>query len=61
VLNPGLYWLPLRLGSESAAVVLVREGAAARGPIDVVPDFTAGDKERLRELEREQTEEGLEG
>ena len=54
-LNRGYHWLPLRLGNPPKALLQNVDGVMERGPLDVIPDFTLGDEERLRELEAQRT------
>lgn len=53
-LSPGLHWLPLQLPVQSECKVAVGciEGAAERGPIDIIPNFMVNDKALLEDITR---------
>lgn len=49
----GIYWLPLALDSTKPDInIQTLSGLVERGPMDIVPDFLAGDDARLRQLTR---------
>ncbi len=52
-LTRGLYWLPLALDREAPDIRLeTLSGLAERGPMDIVPNFLAGDEALLAQLTR---------